>query len=139
MQVGQEGIIWKRKAVLSRRVGAASVEKKQSILILLILSLYVAMWISEKSADSTKGIQECNYSRSHEASKSFDDQFKNQPKEPVRAMGLWLRENLDTLQERMEQEVRALEQRVKDLEEWLDYHLRDLGPDEKCVTLTNHL
>ncbi|XP_027697525.1 small integral membrane protein 23 [Vombatus ursinus] len=138
MQVEHEGIVWRRKADSSGRIVNASINKKRSILILLILFLYVAMWLSGKSWEISEGIKECNYHQSHDTSKNPDNQLKDQPKEPVKPMGLWLRESLDVLQERLEQELRALEQQVKDLEEWLDYHLKDLGSEEKFVTLTNH-
>ncbi|XP_036604785.1 small integral membrane protein 23 [Trichosurus vulpecula] len=138
MQGGHEGIVRRRRADSSRRTVNASIDKKQSILILLILSLYVTMWSSGKSWETSEGIKECNYHQNHGTSKNFDNQLKDQPKKPVKPMGLWWRESLDVLQERLEQELRALEQQVKDLEEWLDYHLKDLGSEEKCVTLTSH-
>ncbi|XP_043841704.1 small integral membrane protein 23 [Dromiciops gliroides] len=139
MQVGHVGIVWQRRANTSRRIVSASIVKKQKILIFLILFLYVTMWLSGKSWETSQGIQECNYYQNHDVSKNLGNQLKNQPKAPVKAMGMWLTESLDILQERLEQELRALEQQVKDLEEWLDYHLRDLGSDEKCVTLTSHM
>ncbi|XP_068958374.1 small integral membrane protein 23 [Petaurus breviceps papuanus] len=138
MKIGHEGIIWRRKAASSRRTVNASTDKKQSILILLILFLYVAMWLLGKSWETSEGIKECNCHQNHGASTNLDNQFKDQPKEPVKPMGLWLRDSLDILLERLEQELRALEQEVKDLEEWLDYHLKDLGSEEKCITLTSH-
>ncbi|XP_072498279.1 small integral membrane protein 23 [Notamacropus eugenii] len=134
MQVGHEGIVWRRNADSSGRIVNAFRDKKQSILIALVLFLYVAMWLSGKSWETSEGIKECHYHQNHGISQKLDNQLK----EPVKPMGLWLRESLDVLQERLEQELRALEQQVKDLEEWLDYHLKDLGSEEKCVTLTNH-
>ncbi|XP_031809518.1 small integral membrane protein 23 isoform X2 [Sminthopsis crassicaudata] len=114
--------------------------KLQSILILLILFLYLTMWLSAsgKSWETSEGIQECNFYQNHGTSKNLENQLKDQPKEPTKAMGKWLRESLDILQERLERELRVLEQQVKDLEEWLDYHLKDLGSEEKCGTITSH-
>ncbi|XP_074085846.1 small integral membrane protein 23 isoform X3 [Macrotis lagotis] len=108
----------------------------QSILLLLIFFLYMSMWLSGKNWESSERIQECNYYQNHGVSKNLENQLKDQSKKPIKAMGLWLSESLDVLQEKLEQELRVLEQQVKDLEEWLDYHLKDLGSEEECITFT---
>ncbi|XP_074085830.1 small integral membrane protein 23 isoform X1 [Macrotis lagotis] len=160
MQVGHVGIVWKRKADSSRRIASVAIERKQiasylsghssvsfvgspfkssfltSILLLLIFFLYMSMWLSGKNWESSERIQECNYYQNHGVSKNLENQLKDQSKKPIKAMGLWLSESLDVLQEKLEQELRVLEQQVKDLEEWLDYHLKDLGSEEECITFT---
>ncbi|KAM9061343.1 small integral membrane protein 23-like [Sarcophilus harrisii] len=88
----------------------------------------------KRKADSSRRI----VSTSIDKKQNLENQLKDQPKEPTKAMGKWLRESLDILQERLERELRVLEQQVKDLEEWLDYHLKDLGSEEKCGTITSH-
>ncbi|ELK17368.1 hypothetical protein PAL_GLEAN10018882 [Pteropus alecto] len=51
----------------------------------------------------------------------------------------WLKENLHVFLEKLEKEVRELEQLVQDLEEWLDALLGDGRPKESCSILKNHL
>ncbi|XP_051829708.1 small integral membrane protein 23 isoform X3 [Antechinus flavipes] len=80
MQVGHVGIVWKRKADSSRRIVSTSIDKKQSILILLILFLYLTMWLSAsgKSWETSEGIQECNFYQNHGTSKKLPQSPKLQ-------------------------------------------------------------
>lgn len=59
--------------------------------------------------------------------------------EPMKVLRRWLKENLHTFLERLEREVRELEQLVRDLEGWLDALLGEPSPELLCTSLRNHV
>ncbi|KAK2118591.1 hypothetical protein P7K49_005478 [Saguinus oedipus] len=60
-------------------------------------------------------------------------------KEPIKAIRNWLKENLHVFLEKLEKEVRELEQLVRDLELWLDVLLGESHLEEHCFTLKSHM
>lgn len=73
------------------------------------------------------------------ALQGFDYQTDDRSEEPLKVVRTWLKENLHVFLEKLEKEVRELEQLVQDLEEWLDALLGDGRPKESCSILKNHL
>ncbi|KAB0391575.1 hypothetical protein E2I00_000316 [Balaenoptera physalus] len=147
-QVGSRG------RVAAERRGGHSEDKKQTLLALLILVLYVGTQISEvvsvpvsgRSWEVSERIRECNYTQNPMTSQVFEYQTNDPSEEPIKVIRTWLKENLHVFVEKLEKEVRDLEQLVRDveqlvrdLEEWLDALLRDGYPEEPCATLKNHL
>lgn len=68
----------------------------------------------------------------------FEHQASDAREEPVRVIGSWLKENLHVVLEKLEKEVRELEQLVQDMEEWLDILLGQGHPEGCCCTPKNH-
>ncbi|XP_061044451.1 small integral membrane protein 23 [Eubalaena glacialis] len=139
-QVGSRG------RVAPERRGGHSEDKKQTLLVLLILVLYVGTRISGRSWEVSERIRECNYAQNPKTSQVFEYQTNDPSEEPVKVIRTWLKENLHVFVEKLEKEVRDLEQLVRDveqlvrdLEEWLDALLGDGYPEEPCATLKNHL
>nr|KAF6482150.1 small integral membrane protein 23 [Molossus molossus] len=107
-----------------RRRGTCCEDKKQTLLALLVLVLYMGTGISERSWEAAERIRECNY-----------------PQHPVasQVVKTWLKENLQVFLEKLEKQVHELEQLVRNLEEWLDVFLGEGHPKEHCSTFKNHL
>ncbi|CAK6446335.1 unnamed protein product [Pipistrellus nathusii] len=120
--------------LLERRGGSRCEDKKQTLLALLVLVLYVSTGISGRSWEMSERIRECNY-QSPVASQGFEFQTKEPSKEPLKAVRTWLKENLQVFLEKLEKEVRELEQLVRDLEEWLDVLLGEGRPEESCSSV----
>lgn len=59
--------------------------------------------------------------------------------EPIKTIRNWLKENLHVFLEKLEEEVRELEQLVRDLELWLDALLGEPHLEEHCSTHKSHM
>lgn len=68
----------------------------------------------------------------------FEYQASEAPEEPIRVIRTWLKENLHVVLEKLEREVRELEQLVQDVEQWLDTLLGEGHPEGCCCTPKNH-
>ncbi|XP_070273175.1 small integral membrane protein 23 [Myotis yumanensis] len=123
---------------LDHRRGSRCEDKKQTLLALLVLVLYVSSGISGRSWEMSERIRECNY-RNPVAPQGFEHQTKDPSKEPLKVIRTWLKENLQVFLEKLEKEVRELEQLVRDLEEWLDVLLGEGPPEESCSSFRNRL
>uniref|UniRef100_A0A8C6B1F5 Small integral membrane protein 23 n=2 Tax=Monodontidae TaxID=9747 RepID=A0A8C6B1F5_MONMO len=128
-----------RGRVAAERRGGHSEDKKQTLLALLILVLYVGTGISGRSWEVSERIRECNYVQNPMTSQVFEYQTNDPSEEPIKVIRTWWKENLHVFVEKLEKEVRDLEQLVRDLEEWLDALLGDGYPGEPGATLKNHL
>ncbi|XP_019595775.1 small integral membrane protein 23 [Rhinolophus sinicus] len=122
-----------------RRRGSHCEDKKQTLLVLLVLVLYVGTGISGRSWEVSERIRECNYPQKPVASQGFEYQTKEPSEEPIKVLRTWLKENLHVFLEKLEKEVRELEQLVQDLEEWLDILLGEGHAEETCSTFKHHL
>ncbi|KAB1259652.1 Small integral membrane protein 23 [Camelus dromedarius] len=78
-------------------------------------------------------------SRSEDKKQAFEYQAHDPSEEPIKVIQTWLKENLHVFLEKLEKEVRELEQLVQDLEDWLDALLGEGHRDEPCSTLRSHL
>ncbi|XP_019801835.2 small integral membrane protein 23 [Lagenorhynchus albirostris] len=128
-----------RGRVAAERRGGHSEDKKQTLLALLILVLYVGTGISGRSWEVSERIRECNYVQNPMTSQVFEYQTNDPSEEPIKVIRTWWKENLHVFVEKLEKGVRDLEQLVQDLEEWLDALLGDGYPEEPSATLKNHL
>ncbi|KAG8519515.1 Small integral membrane protein 23 [Galemys pyrenaicus] len=125
--------------LLERRRGNHCEDKKQTLLALLILVLYLGTGLSGRIWEVSEKIRECNYPQNPVASQGFDYHTSEPKEDPVKVIRTWLKENLHVFLEKLEKEVRELEQLVRDLEEWLDALLREGPSEEPCSSLRNHL
>ncbi|KAI4535652.1 hypothetical protein R6Z07F_014537 [Ovis aries] len=132
-QVGSRG------RVAAERRGSRCEDRKQTLLALLVLVLYVGTGITGRSWEVSERIRECNYPQNPVTSQVFEYQTSDSPEEPIKVMRTWLKENLHVFLEKLEKEVQELERLVRDLEEWLDALLGEGHPEELCSTLRNHL
>lgn len=85
--------------------------------------------LREKAQDAT----------SVSAFQGFEYQTNELSEEPAKVIRTWLKENLLVFLEKLEKEVRELEQLVQDLEEWLDAFLGEGHPEALCSTFKSHL
>ncbi|XP_004679603.1 PREDICTED: small integral membrane protein 23 [Condylura cristata] len=125
--------------LLERRRGDHCEDRKQTLLALLVLVLYLGTGISGRSWEVSERIRECNYPQNPVASQGFDYHTSESSEYPVKVIRTWLKENLHVFLEKLEKEVRELEQLVRDLEEWLDALLREGPLEEPCSSLKSHL
>ncbi|XP_049724937.1 small integral membrane protein 23 [Elephas maximus indicus] len=126
-------------AELLERTDSRSEDKKQSLLALLVLVLYLGTWISGRSWEVSERIRGCNYPENTVATQGLEYQTNDGSEVPVKFIRHWLKENLHVLLEKLEEELRELEQLVRDLEEWLDAILGEAYLEEPCSTLKKHL
>ncbi|XP_049632063.1 small integral membrane protein 23 [Suncus etruscus] len=110
-------------------------DKKQTLLALLILVLYLGMGMTGRSWDASERIQECNYPQTSVASQGLNSQAGKPSEEPMSVLRRWLADNVSVLLERLEHEVLELEQLVRELEGWLDALLGEPQPKLPCSTL----
>lgn len=73
------------------------------------------------------------------AFQGFEYQASEPTEEPIRTLRKWLKTNLHGFLEKLEREVRELEQLVRDLEFWLDALLGEPHPEDLCSTHKGHL
>nr|XP_021551353.1 small integral membrane protein 23 [Neomonachus schauinslandi] len=111
----------------------------KTLLALLILVLYVGTGISGRSWEVSERIRECNYPQNPVASQGFEYQTNEPAEEPIKVIRTWLKENVHVFLEKLEKEVRELEQLVQDLEEWLDALLGEGHPEDPCSNFKIHL
>ncbi|XP_032190849.1 small integral membrane protein 23 [Mustela erminea] len=125
--------------LFERRRGSRCEDKKQTLLALLILVLYMGTGISGRSWEISERIRECNYPQNPVASQGLEYQTNESAEEPIKVIRTWLKENLHVFLEKLEKEVRELEQLVQDLEEWLDALLGEGQLEDPCTNFKNHL
>ncbi|XP_044096881.1 small integral membrane protein 23 [Neovison vison] len=125
--------------LFERRRGSRCEDKKQTLLALLILVLYMGTGISGRSWEISERIRECNYPQNPVASQGLEYQTNESTEEPIKVIRTWLKENLHVFLEKLEKEVRELEQLVRDLEEWLDALLGEGHLEDPCTNFKNHL
>ncbi|KAM5217177.1 small integral membrane protein 23 [Hipposideros larvatus] len=136
-QVGSRGRV---AAELSeQRRGSRCEDKKQTLLVLLVLVLYVGTGISGRSWEVSERIRECNHPQNPVASQGFEYHTKDPADEPIKVIRNWLKDNLHVFLEKLETEVRELEQLVQNLEEWLDTLLGEGHAKDPCFTFKIHL
>ncbi|KAF6083045.1 small integral membrane protein 23 [Phyllostomus discolor] len=126
-------------AELFERSGGRCEDKKQTLLALLILVLYMGAGISGRSWDVSERIRQCSCPQHPVASQGFEHQASGPMKEPIRVIRTWLKENVQVFLEKLESEVCKMEQLVRDLEEWLDLLLGEGQPQGPCCTHRNHM
>ncbi|XP_007076870.2 small integral membrane protein 23 [Panthera tigris] len=136
-QVGSRGRV--AAEILERRRGSRCEDKKQTLLALLILVLYVGTGMSGRSWEVSERIRECNYPQNPVASQGFEYQTDEPAEEPIKVIGTWLKEHLHVFLEKLEKEVQELEQLVQDLEGWLDALLGEGHPEDPCSNFKNDL
>uniref|UniRef100_A0A2K6S992 Small integral membrane protein 23 n=1 Tax=Saimiri boliviensis boliviensis TaxID=39432 RepID=A0A2K6S992_SAIBB len=124
--------------LLERRRGSQCEDKKQTLLTLLILVLYLSTGISGSSWEVSERIRDCNYYQNLGDSQGLEYQTNEPSEEPIKAIRNWLKENLHVFLEKLEKEVLELEQLVRDLELWLDVLLGESHLEEHCSTLKSH-
>ncbi|XP_006884485.1 PREDICTED: uncharacterized protein C5orf50 homolog [Elephantulus edwardii] len=125
-------------AGLLERRGSRTEDKKQSLLALLILVLYLGTWVTGRSWEVSERIRECNYPQDTVTTQELEYQTNNDSEVPVKFTRHWLQENLHVLLGKLEKELRELEQLVRDLEEWLDALLGDGYLQEPCCIFHKH-
>ncbi|XP_059029444.1 small integral membrane protein 23 [Mustela lutreola] len=125
--------------LFERRRGSRCEDKKQTLLALLILVLYMGTGISGRSWEISERIRECNYPQNPVASQGLEYQTNESTEEPIKVIRTWLKENLHVFLEKLEKEVRELEQLVWDMEEWLDALLGEGHLEDTCTNFKNHL
>ncbi|XP_058162326.1 small integral membrane protein 23 [Dasypus novemcinctus] len=125
--------------LLERRRGSHSEDRKQTLVALLVLVLYLGTWISGKSWEVSERIRECNYPQNPVTSQDLAYETDEASEKSAKVIRSWLKENLHALLEKLEEELRELEQLVKDLEEWLDALLGEARLEEACSALRSHL
>ncbi|XP_049503738.1 small integral membrane protein 23 [Panthera uncia] len=136
-QVGSRGRV--AAEILERRRGSRCEDKKQTLLALLILVLYVGTGMSGRSWEVSERIRECNYPQNPVASQGFEYQTDEPAEEPIEVIRTWLKEHLHVFLEKLEKEVQELEQLVQDLEGWLDALLGEGHPEDPCSNFKNDL
>lgn len=73
------------------------------------------------------------------ALQGFECQTGDRSEEPLKVIRTWLKGNLLVFLEKLEREVREVEQLIRNLEEWLDALLGEGRPKESCSVLRSHL
>uniref|UniRef100_A0A452VKK4 Small integral membrane protein 23 n=1 Tax=Ursus maritimus TaxID=29073 RepID=A0A452VKK4_URSMA len=147
-QVGSRGRV--AAELFERRRGSRCEDKKQVrpdqmyaafLPSGLPLPLQTVMFVpvSGRSWEVSERIRECNYPQNPVASQGFEYQTNEPTEEPINVIRTWLKENLHVFLEKLEKEVRELEQLVRDLEEWLDALLGEGDPEDPCSNFKNHL
>ncbi|XP_047410763.1 small integral membrane protein 23 [Sciurus carolinensis] len=138
-QMGSRGQV--AAELLEGRRGSHSEDKKQTLLALLVLLLYLTTGISGRSWEVPRRIRECNYPQNPVAPQGFEYHMSDPAEEPVRVLRNWVKKNLHVFLEKLEEEVRELEQLVRDVESWLDVVLGEPQPhpEEPCSTHKAHL
>uniref|UniRef100_A0A8C5KTR2 Small integral membrane protein 23 n=1 Tax=Jaculus jaculus TaxID=51337 RepID=A0A8C5KTR2_JACJA len=116
-----------------RREGQCE-DRKQTLLALLILVLYLGTGISGSRPEVSERIKDCTYPQNPVASQAFDYQINGPAEGALRALRSWLKMSLHVFLEKLEEEVRELERLVRDLEFWLDTLLGEPHPEEACFT-----
>ncbi|XP_054424565.1 small integral membrane protein 23 [Pteronotus mesoamericanus] len=140
MALRQEGSRGQVAAELfEQRRGSRCEDKKQTLLALLVLVLYMGAGISGRSWEMSEKFKECSCPQNPVASQGFEYQTSDPLKEPIRVIRTWFKENVRVFLEKLEKEVCELEQLVRDLEEWLDVLLGDGQPQAPCCTHRSHL
>uniref|UniRef100_A0A8C4M125 Small integral membrane protein 23 n=1 Tax=Equus asinus asinus TaxID=83772 RepID=A0A8C4M125_EQUAS len=131
-QVGSRGRV--AAELLEQRRGSHREDKRQ------VRSDQVqAVVLPSGSWEVSERIRECNYPQNPVASQGFEYQTNELSEEPAKVIRTWLKENLLVFLEKLEKEVRELEQLVQDLEEWLDAFLGEGHPEALCSTFKSHL
>ncbi|KAM4826922.1 small integral membrane protein 23 [Thomomys bottae] len=113
-------------------------DRKQTLLALLVLLLYLGTGISGRSWEMSEGIQECGYTQSAVAPQGMEYQSPEPSDAPLKALRNWMKTSLHAFLEKLEEEVRKLEQLVRELEFWLDALLGETHADGPCLPRRSH-
>ncbi|XP_057629294.1 small integral membrane protein 23 [Chionomys nivalis] len=125
--------------LLEQRRSSHCDDRKQTLLALLVLVLYLGTGISGSGWEVSGRIRDCNHPQNPVASQGFEHQTYEPAEEPIRTLRKWLKINLHGFLEKLEKEVREFEQLVRDLEFWLDALLGEPRPEDLCSTHKGHL
>ncbi|XP_052612383.1 small integral membrane protein 23 [Peromyscus californicus insignis] len=125
--------------LLEQRRSSHCDDRKQTLLALLVLVLYLGTGISGSGWEGSGRIRDCSHPQNPVASQGFEYQANEPTEEPTRTLRKWLKTNLHGFLEKLEREVRELEQLVRDLEFWLDALLGEPHPEDLCSTYKGHL
>ncbi|XP_048190119.1 small integral membrane protein 23 [Perognathus longimembris pacificus] len=106
--------------LLEQRRSGHCEDRKQTLLALLVLLLYLGSGISGRSWEMSEGIQECGYPQSAVVPQGMEYQSREPSDAPVKALRNWMKNSLHVFLEKLEGEVRELEHLVRELEFWLD-------------------
>ncbi|XP_075852100.1 small integral membrane protein 23 [Microcebus murinus] len=138
-QVSSSGAV--AAELFKQRRGSRCEDKKQTLLALLVLVLYLSTGISGRSWEVSERIRECNCYQNPVASQGLEYQTSEPTEEPIKVIRIWLKENLYVFLEKLEEEVQELERLVRDLELWLDTFLGELHPhpEESCCAHKSHM
>ncbi|XP_008063877.1 small integral membrane protein 23 [Carlito syrichta] len=122
-----------------QRRGSHHEDKKQTLLALLVLVLYLSTGITGRDWEASERIRDCNYYQNLVASQGLEHQTDDPAEEPIKATRKWLKESLHIFLEKLEEEVRELEQLVRDLDLWLDTLLGEQHWEESCPACKCHM
>ncbi|XP_051699568.2 small integral membrane protein 23 isoform X1 [Oryctolagus cuniculus] len=141
-QVGGRGRVVAE--LFERRRGCHSEDRKQvrpsqTLLMLLVLLLYLGTEISGRTWEMSERIRDYNYPQNPVASQGFDYQNSEPAEEPGKGTRNWVKKNLHVFLEKLEEELRELEQLVRDMEVWLDALLGETHLEEPCPSHKSHL
>ncbi|XP_040832710.1 small integral membrane protein 23 [Ochotona curzoniae] len=125
--------------LFERRRGCHSEERKQTLLMLLVLVLYLGAEISGRSWEISERIRNYNYPPNPVASQGLEYQNNEAAEEPSKGTRGWVKKNAHTFLEKLEQELREMEQLVRDVELWLDALLGEPQREEPCPAHKSHL
>ncbi|XP_036050874.1 small integral membrane protein 23 [Onychomys torridus] len=125
--------------LLEQRRSSHSDDRKQTLLALLVLVLYLGTGISGNGWEGSGGIRDCSHPQNPVVSQGLEYQANEPPEEPIRTLRKWLKTNLHGFLEKLEREVRELEQLVRDLEFWLDALLGEPHTEDLCSAHKGHL
>ncbi|KAL1778959.1 small integral membrane protein 23 [Sigmodon hispidus] len=125
--------------LLEQRRSSHCDDRKQTLLALLVLMLYLGTGISGSGLEVCERIRDCNPPQAPVASQGFEYQTNEPAEEPVRTLRKWLTTNVHGFLEKLEKEVRDLEQLLRDLEFWLDALLGEPRPEDLCSTHKSHV
>ncbi|XP_027794377.2 small integral membrane protein 23 [Marmota flaviventris] len=122
--------------LLEARRGGHCEDKKQTLLALLVLVLYLTTGISGRSWEMSERIRECGRPQHPVSPQGFYYHPSDPAEEPIKVLRNWVKKNLHGFLETLEEEVKELERLVWDLESWLDALLGEPHPhpEEPCST-----
>ncbi|XP_004611620.1 small integral membrane protein 23 [Sorex araneus] len=137
MVIPQAGSRGRMAGELVERRSSPGEDKKQTLLTLLILVLYLCTGMTGRSWEASERIRGCNYAQSSAAAPGLSYPASEPREQPMKALRRWLKDHLQAFLEKLEGEVRELERLVRELEGWLDALLGE-PPEPLCSSLGDH-